>query len=368
VRVVLDLRWAQPGSWGIGTYAVNLCLSLETISKGFEVEALTTAAGADYLRPLVRSPLHVVPSHWRWDELHLPALLRKMGGVIYHTPLFVLPSTRSCTYVCTIHDAIPRSRPDLTSMAFRQFFEQHVPHALRVATHVVTVSHHSRRDLLRHFAFDQDRITTIHEAVSPQLRRHSLPEVETTMREFRLNRGFVLHVGAIERRKNIDRLLDAYGLLRKTGNFERALVIVGAPRGEGYDLAAEVDRRGLGSHVRILGRVSDRALRHLYSAAGVVAFPSLYEGFGLPVVEAMASGTPVVTSRATSLEEIADGAAVLVDAEDAQQLADAILRVSSNPGLQEDLRARGLQRAAMFTVAKQGERIQQLYRRLCESD
>jgi alpha-1,3-rhamnosyl/mannosyltransferase len=294
----------------------------------------------------------------------LPDLLRRLGADVYHTPIFVLPAVRACRYLCTIHDVIPRARPDLAPAEFTRFFNEHVGRALKAASHIVTVSEYSKRDCIRHLSLDPGFVTAIHEPVSPLFHPRSAEECADALRGLGLRPGFILSVGAIDRRKNLGRLVEAYGLLRKGKADVPPLVIVGAPSGDGFDLDTEVATRGLRKEVRILGRVPDEAMTRLYSSAGVFVFPSLYEGFGLPVVEAMASGTPVVASKASSLPEVAGDAAVLVDPENAEEIRSAMERVLADADLRADLARRGLGRAAGFSLERQGERLLELYRRL----
>jgi alpha-1,3-rhamnosyl/mannosyltransferase len=364
MKVVLDLRAVHEGMSGIGRYALNLCLSLKNGGDSVAIEGITSPSGKDLIERQASIRLHVVRSGGgSWDDLALPDLLRSLRADLYHSPLFVLPSIRACKYVCTVHDVIPVIRPDLCHESFSQFFHANIGRAFRAADHVITVSDHSRRDLLESFHLDESRVSTVHEAVSPLFARAPAAHDQARLAALNLTPGFLLSVGAIDRRKNLSGLLDAYALLsREEGT--PPLAIVGSPSGDGLDLPAEIKRRDLAAQVRLLGRVPDEVLAVLYSHASLLVFPSFYEGFGLPVVEAMAAGTPVVTSTVSSLPEIAGDAALLVDPCDPAAIKSAMSRILKDPELQRDLVRKGRLRAAQFSLKNHGENLVNLYRRV----
>jgi glycosyltransferase involved in cell wall biosynthesis len=365
MRVVLDLRSAHPRLTGIGRYAVNLCLSLERIKEGVSLEVICTEGGVDYLQELIRSKINVVPggSH-DWEDFLLPDLLSRLDADLYHSPFFALPKVQACPSLCTVHDVIPMARPDLSSPSFTQLFHKHIGRVLAQASHVVTVSTFSKEDIVRFFPEAEGRVTVIHEPVSPLFQKRGPLECASTLEKYGLSNGFILFVGAVDRRKNLSILLEAHALLLGERSVVSPLVIVGGPSGDGYDLAEELERHGLKGKVHPLGRVSDSELACLYSSAKLFVFPSLYEGFGLPVLEAMASGIPVVTSRVTSLPEVAGEAAMLVDPSNARELSDVMAKVMENAELRASLIAKGLARASEFSLERQGSQLLALYRRI----
>jgi glycosyltransferase involved in cell wall biosynthesis len=365
MKVALDLRCVHAGLTGIGRYAANLYLSLKIAGDAVEIEPIITPAGASYLGSALRSRSHVVTSATaEWETFGLPDLLRSVRADVYHSPLFILPTVRVCATVLTVHDVIPLVRPDLCPPDFLEFFRRNFDRALGTATHVVTVSEHSRSDLLATCGVDSGKVTSIHEPVSPLFQPGPNSDDAKMLERLRLQAGFILSVGAIDRRKNLGRLLDAYRLIQGDRLELPTLVLVGSPSGDGLDIAAEVQRRGLTGAVRALGRVPDETLAALYRQARVFVFPSLYEGFGLPVVEAMASGTPVVASSASSIPEVAGSAAILVNPEDPGEIASALIRVLADEGLRTSLVERGLAQVRQFSLARQGERLCDLYRRI----
>jgi glycosyltransferase involved in cell wall biosynthesis len=338
---------------------------LEQTEDSLTVEGITTQAGADYLNGKIRSKLHVVPARIPdWDVLALPDLLARLCADVYHSPIFALPPVLACASVCTVHDVIPLARPDLTSSGFSQFFHRHARGSLGRASHVVTVSDYSRTDILRFFPETGDRLSVVYEPVGPMFRRRNHRECAPTLQKHSLRPGYLLYVGAVDRRKNLSTLLEAYASLCSREPSTPSLVLVGGSSGDGFDLDAEVQNRTLGARVRILGRVPDDEIVDLYSGAEVFVFPSLYEGFGLPVVEAMAIGVPVVTSATTSLKEVAGDAAVLVNPEDPDALRDGMGRILADASLRDMLAARGKIRARSFSLENQGRQLLAVYRRI----
>jgi glycosyltransferase involved in cell wall biosynthesis len=182
---------------------------------------------------------------------------------------------------------------------------------------------------------------------------------------YQLEHKFVLYVGNIKPHKNLVRLIEAFDALRKSGFEHLKLLIIGDEISKLPALRRAVHEHKLHKHVRFLGYLPDETLAVLYRLAAVFVFPSLYEGFGLPPLEAMASGTPVVTSNVSSLPEVAGGAAVLVDPYDVRSIVGGITRVLTDPVLAAELRARGIERAREFSWERSVARTRELYCGLC---
>ncbi len=362
MRVALDLRCVRSGMTGIGRYAANLALSLGRVIDADELDLITTPVGAAYLGAHVQGRIWTPTDENGWDALTLPDHLRRLDVDIFHSPLFVLPYVRVCKYVCTIHDVIPLSRPDLTHPDFDRFFKRNAPMTAKSASHIVAPSHHAKAEIVAHLEVPEQNVTAIHEPVAPHFSQRSDDECKATLWDHNLSPGYFLYVGALDGRKNLRRLLDAYASVRLSKDGAPPLVIVGAPSGDGYDLTRDISRLDLRSYVRALGHVPDADLPALYSRAVALVFPSLYEGFGLPVVEAMACGTPVITSDISSLPEVAGGAALLVDPMNTGAITEAMLWMLNNS--RNALIQRGLARAAEFSLDRQGRELVELYERL----
>jgi glycosyltransferase involved in cell wall biosynthesis len=265
-----------------------------------------------------------------------------------------------------VHDLAFRLRPLEVPWQQRAYFHAILGRSLRGAAAVLVPSEATRRDLLSCYRIAglEAKVAMVPEGVSPALSPGPLPAG--------LEPGFILAVGTVEPRKNYPRLLDAYGRLRRdsvstiSGDGPRLpqLVIAGRP---GWAYGDALRRIQAEQGVRYLGHVDDATLSALYEAAGALAFPSLYEGFGLPLLEAMAHGLPAVVGNAGALPELAGGAAVLVDPEDVASIAGGLARLLSDPSLREKLGAAGRQRAAQFTWERAAGLTRNALRRIAQS-
>jgi len=250
--------------------------------------------------------------------------------------------------VFTLHDLIFRFYPEMHKPLNRWFLTLMMPRFLQAADAVVAVSECTKRDAVKTYGLDETKIKVIYEGVNPRFRRSSPDDTSAVRRKYGLPERYVLSVGMIEPRKNLTSLLEAYVLLRNEDS-QLKLVIVGK-RGWLYEgFFRRLRELGLEDEVIFPGFVADEDLPASYSAADLFAFPSLYEGFGLPVLEAMACGTPVICSNTSSLPEVAGDAALLVDPNSVEALTRAIIDVLENKELRDELRAKGPRQAAKFS-------------------
>jgi glycosyltransferase involved in cell wall biosynthesis len=296
----------------------------------------------------------------------LAARRRKLDLV--HDPIGVSPFTLGrwaggFKRVVTLHDAIafryPQGYPWLNNFVHRRY----VPWTLPNVDGVITDSEDARRDLGRYLQLPLEGVQVVPLGVDPRFRPLPVDEARAAVARLGVVGPYVLSVGAQQARKNVARLVEAFARVRRRFPSYR-LVIAGPALWRHPGFGQQIEALGLREAVTVLGYVPDDALPALYGAAGLFAFPSLYEGFGLPVLEAMACGTPVVCANATSLPELAGDAAVLVDPTDTTALAGAMERVLGDPALQASLRARGQARAATFTWERTARETAAVYRRV----
>jgi glycosyltransferase involved in cell wall biosynthesis len=250
--------------------------------------------------------------------------------------------------VVTIHDIIPIERPDWFSRSFAALHAWLVPLLVQRVRHVITVSEYTRQRLIERFRINPDRVTTIPNGVGEEYYRRSATEIAHMRANLAIPQGdYVLSVCSLEPRKNLHRLLDAWRLIQPL--YPATLVVAGARGSSGVFKDADLDRTPRGVH--FTGYVPETLLPALYSGASCFAYPSLYEGFGLPVLEALACEVPVVTSNTTSLPEVAGSSATLVDPERIDQIADAIIDILRHSELRRTLIQHGRQHSARFTWA-----------------
>ena len=256
--------------------------------------------------------------------------------------------------ITVVHDLLPLSFPPEYPRQ-QHYFRHLVPRALRLSRQVIADSDSTRADVIRRFDIAPDKVTVVYPGYDPTLYTSGDPGPGPSLAP----EPYLLYVGNLLPHKNLPRLLDAFAILR------RRLPVTLIIRGEGWpaytrSLNEQVETLGLAASVRFLEYVDERALRALYLRAACLVLPSLGEGFGLPVLEAMACGLPVITSRASSLAEVAGDAAVTVNPYDSTALSDAMHRVLTDPALRHDLRRRGLERARLFTWRRTAEHVSAL--------
>jgi alpha-1,3-rhamnosyl/mannosyltransferase len=292
-------------------------------------------------------------------------MLAHSGAGLYHSPYYLMPYWPRLPTILTIYDLIPLRYPKQVSPQARLAFRWATALALRSARHLVAISKSTADDFQRAFRLPAALISVIPLAAGTQFKPQSLAEIRRVGQQYTLPEKYILYFGINKPHKNLERLVQAIAYAGAGGeslNPSARLVIAGAwdPR---YPEAAERAREsGLGDRVRFLGPVPEADLPGLYAGASALVFPSLYEGFGLPVLEAMACGVPVACADTSSLAEIATGSAVLFDPLSPQAIAEAVLGLLADPGLQGDLIERGLRRASEFSWERTAEATLRVYR------
>lgn len=321
-----------------------------------------------------RSLIDVARLHFmRWGsrlKVKLPT-----APALFHTTQATPIEVQGCPNIYTIHDLVPLRVPQ-TTLEIKPFFLDMIRHLCRHADHIVTVSEFSRNDIMRLTGIDEDRITNTYQAVdlpASYLNRSDSDVAEELERVYRLGfKEYFLFIGALEPKKNLSRLIEAYA----ASGTQRPLVIVGKLGWQYDDILTKIaddrfyrlipDGSDFVIHrrVRHLAYVPIGRLVSLLKGARAFLFPSIYEGFGLPVLEAMLAGAPVMTSNSTSLAEVAGDAALLVDPYDSEVMAGAIRKLDADGDLRAELALRGTLRAQEFSREKYAERVGALYKKL----
>jgi glycosyltransferase involved in cell wall biosynthesis len=305
-----------------------------------------------------------------WHRAKLPVPADWLSGPVdlYHFPDFVLPPLRRARGILTVHDLAFLMRPDCADERLRAYLEEVVPRSVRRADFIIADSENTRNDLVVLLGVKPSRVAVVPGGVEERFKRITDPQLLERARR-RLGVGdapFLLAIGVIEPRKNLNRLMDAFHTLKERKNVPANLKLVLAG-GKGW-LYDDIFDHHADSPVRedilLPGFVSDDLLPAIYSEAEALAFPSLYEGFGLPILEAMACGTPVVASRASCLPEVAEGAALMVDPNNVDGLAGALELVLLDHDLRQRLIQQGLERAGQYTWQRAAEQLLGVYRRV----
>src|SRR4051812_32070191 len=310
-----------------------------------------------------RTVLEPSPNYSIREQIHVPWVLMRERPDVYHAPHYVLPAGVRVRSVVTIHDCIHLMFPQyLPNRAAHAYARATMWSAAKRSSCILTVSEASKRDILHFFNVSPEKIVVIPNAIDERFSiTPSDEDVARVKERYQLDQRFVLYVGNIKPHKNLVRLIEAFSELRREDFDDVRLLIIGDEISKLPALRRAVHRHKLHKHVRFLGYLPDETLAILYRLASVFVFPSLYEGFGLPPLEAMASGTPVVTSNVSSLPEIAGDAAVLVDPYKVDSIVEGVRRVLSDPQLAADMRRKGLVRARDFSWERSVSRIQETY-------
>lgn len=371
MRVAIDIRKLH--DFGIGTYIRNLLRHLARLDRDTEFVLFCRPEDYANVRELGSNfrgvPERSAPYSLR-EQLSLPWLARREKADVYHAPHYVLPALTPGRSVVTIHDCIHLMFPEylpyhrLGTICARAMMYS----ATHRADRILTVSESSKRDILRFFQVRPEKIAVIYNATDEHFRIPPTEDAVARVRErYQLQDPFVLYVGNVKPHKNVERLIEAFALVRRRRMDGLKLVIIGDEISKFQTLRRAVLKHKLHKHVRFLGFVPDGTLSVLYRLASVFVFPSLYEGFGLPPLEAMACGAPVITSNVSSLPEVMGGAALLVDPYSAESIAEAIGRVLSDPVLAAELRAKGLARAQDFSWEQSAARTLEIYREVADA-
>ena len=349
---------------GVNRYIHELVRHLGQLGDGLRLTVLasgTTVVPANE-RTVVRSrwPTHRVPLRILWEQIVQPRVLRRTGVDVVHGPVYVGPLAASCPLVITIHDLSFIRHPNLLRPGSRMYLTLFTRLSARRATRIIAVSKHAALETASLLGVAASQIDVVYHGVGEAFRPLPSEAVEAFRRERGLPDRFVLYLGTLEPRKNLPRLVESFDQARER---TCSLVLAGGAGWGAQGLRDTISNLGLTDRVIFVGYVADAELPLLYNAATVFAYPSLYEGFGLPVLEAQACGTAVLTSNSSSLPESAGDAAMMVDPRSVEEMARALAVLLSDSSLRQDLRTRGLAHARRFDWRRTAEQTASVYSR-----
>jgi glycosyltransferase involved in cell wall biosynthesis len=359
---LLEPDYVRRGVDGIGVYTSALLQGLSAFDCDVEGWSFPRLLGTSGLA--VGRPLPAAQELSLLRDLMLPQHRTQVSVDIFHaTDYRIVRMNRPV--VATLHDASPMRFPEWYGGGLRKLKNCVLRKTVGNADHIIALSHFSVRELVDCFGIDESRITVVPCGVSSHwLNPPPREKVDRTLAGHGLRPGYFLFVGTLQPRKNVERILQAYLGLPPQVKKERQLVIVGRAGWRVENLLAQIkDAQQRGEQVIWLNYVTEEdALRHLYAGAGVFVFPSLHEGFGIPVVEAFASGIPVVTSNTTSLPEVSQGAALEIDPLSVHEIAAAMSSLVQDEALRKHCIAAGRERAAELTWSRTVEKTADVYR------
>ncbi len=364
LRIGLSTTTTEPGLTGgrldgIGVYSSALLRELPGAGCAVQPYSFGPAAALSVGRPMPR-PFALATL----ADLALPGTRQHMDVDVFHATDYRIVRM-DCPIVATLHDALPIAHPEWCNPRLRGLKNWLQAKAARKADHVIAHTHYTIRELVDCFGVDERKISVVPCGVDEAWLEAPAPEaIAATLTAHGLRAGYFLAVGTIQPRKNMGRLLEAYLGLPASIRAQRQLVIVGAPGARSEEVIARIGAaRQHGENVVWLDRLtSGEHLRHLYAAAGVFVFPSLYEGFGIPVVEAFGSGVPVIASNTTSVPEVTAGAAIDVDPLSVAAIGAAMLELARDEALRQRCSAAGKVRALQLTWRETARKTQAVYR------
>lgn len=359
MRIGIDIQSSVGQVTGLGVYTKHLVEALQGVNGNKHEFRFYRKENQQNLNTVERL---------LWENRDLPRQARRERIEILHIPAFAPPLLRPCRTVVTVHDLIGMVFPNQLNWPSRFYWGRWLPNAAKGAEKIIADSENTKKDILKYLGVPEKKVIVIypsgHEGFSPSADPKARP---VTLPSLGIKERYFLAVGTLEPRKNLMRVIEAFGrFLSKKPDTQYQLVIVGSvdfAQGKFFQRIKESFSLDPGS-VLFTGYLPREEVKHLYSGAEALVFPSLYEGFGLPILEAMGSGTPVITSRTSSLPEVAGDAAFYVDPLDSGCIAEAMALVSEDRELREELVRKGFERTKHFSWRQTAEATLKVYESL----
>ena len=371
MRIGIDATALPPQLFGVGNYIVNLTQALLRLeatneylifAKSPHAEWFAGSGHAQVVRANLPSRFHRIA----WEQTFFPLLIRRHHLDVVHSPHYTTPILAACAHIVTFHDMTFFSHPEAHLLYKRIFFRTMIAVSARRADAIIAISQNTHDDILRRLPINPAKVFTIPYGIASIFRPMPKPAQDKIRRRYDLPAQFVLYVGNLEPRKNLPMLLRAFAQLVQRG-LPHALVLVGSRGWKEEPIFSTLRALNLGARVFLPGYIPQDELPALYSAASVFVYASRYEGFGLPVLEAMACGAPVITSNVASMPEIAGNAGVLIDPNDETELTDALGRVLTDDELRTRLARAGLERAQSFSWERAAQATLAVYERVARA-
>jgi glycosyltransferase involved in cell wall biosynthesis len=374
MKIAIDISLTMGENAGVSSYTRGLLEGLAAIDA--ENEYLLYSY-LDVLQPLLAVPrkanfslrtLQLGAEHWErvWLRADLPPKEALEAADIIHSPFFNAPKDHHGSLVVTIHDISFLLQPQFHTEANRLHCLQGTLNAALYADRIIAVSAQTKKDLMDYFAIPEDRIRVVHEASNKiYYPERNVECIQDTLQRLKIFHNFILFVGSLEPRKNLQTLLQAYATYVKHHAGPELLVVAGAQGWLNGDISRIVADLGLEERVKFLGYVKEADLRVLYSVAKLFVYPSFYEGFGLPPLEAMACGAPVITSNTSALPEVVGDAALLIDPHSSEALCQAMRTVLADGDMRSQMRRKSLDRAQLFSWERAARETLAVYQEVC---
>lgn len=352
MKIAIDVQTTLGQKSGFGFYVKNLTENLKKVDTQNNYALLAPKTEKDFS----------TPQRFIWDQFTFPSSARKAQVDILHQPCFSAPLFYRGKIIITIHDLISHFFPKNIPSGSRFYFSKWMPLTYRKANKIIAISHNTKQDIIDLLQIPEEKIVVIHSAVGEEYKSIDDKEaIKKIKAKYQTGEQFILDVGTLEPRKNLQFLVRAFNLALKKSGLNCNLVLTGK-KGWYYEgLFSLVKELKLEKRVIFAGYVPDEDLPLLYNAADLFAFPSLYEGFGFPPLEALSCGKPVIAANNSSIPEVVGNAGVLLDIEREEIWAKEIVNILTNEKLAQDLSKKGLEQAKKFSWAKTARETVKVY-------
>jgi len=353
MKIAIDVQTTLGQPTGFGFYVSNLVRELEKLDGEHHFELIRPKQIKDFS----------TPQRWWWDQVTYPKIAMNKGVDLLHQPCFSAPFRFKGPVVVTIHDIISLLFPENIPFASRMFYSKWMPYSYKKATRIITISQSTMNDITRVLNIAPEKITVIPLAVDDRFKEVAKQdEVEKVKKKYQIPGDYILHIGTLEPRKNLAVLIDVFSRLISEKGTDGLYLVISGKKGWYYEgLFEKVKKLDLEKRVIFTGYIEDEDKPALYKGATVFAFPSLYEGFGLPPLEAMASGVPVVSSNTSSMPEVVGEAGILLAPTDKKRWVEALLNVYQNADLRKKMIARNREQIKKFSWEKTARETVRVY-------
>lgn len=372
MRIGINARCLQRSRAGIAQYVYYLLLYLKAVARknqyilflGSNNYIFEDIESLDFLCDVSKLSTKNQLFKIAWQHLYLPARIKNIGIDVFHEPTFVAPYFKKCPTVITIHDLSYKLLPDCYTLRNRLYLEWLMERSINSSDKIIAISENTKKDLLLNYRIKEEKVKVVYEGVDEvfcpvaDLNDGSIDMVKA---KYGIKGDFILMVSLISPRKNMVNLIRAFSMLKKKRRISHQLVIVGKKGWLYKEVFEEAVASGYEKDIIFCNFVPQYDLVSLYNAAAVFVYPSLYEGFGLPLLEAMACDCPVVASNCSSIPEVCADAALLVDPHDPAAFADALFRILFDMALRRSLIEKGRARVSVFSWEKTAEETVKIY-------
>lgn len=374
MRISIDARglnWYN--GTGIGTYTRNIVKELLSIEESYDNFYSLYWSGLHFEQYKTNNSKLIFSSrkhHSFFEEQYIPASLARDAIDIYHVPQngIGLSSNIPCKTVVTIHDLIPYTLPETVGKSYLLKFLKEIPSIISSTDGIITVSDFSKKDILRLFPINENKIFVTPLAADSMYCKMDKEYCSNYVKnKYNITGNFILYIGGFSKRKNVGTLIKAFKAAKEDFNKEHKLVIVGEDRDDLPKLKDMVKLLGLEASVIFTGFIKNIELPIFYNASEIFVYPSLYEGFGLPPLEAMSCGIPVITSKVSSIPEVVGDCGILINPENIESLRDALSTLVNNESLKVKYSALGLERSKLFTWKETARKTLEVYKKIIEN-